>query len=202
MSYLIMNVRPINVKSNKKVVFANGVKVCSVTTCEGYDKMGIFRFNGCRNVMFVGEGNAMIGKYATREERDKLSPAEGGTALYFTQSSNIVVRGLTIANNSCDGITFGGVRNPTQEVFIENVTLDYNKRQGMSICNADGVYMKNVTIKDTRGAQPMCGIDLEGTYEVEANSNIYLFDCTFSDNWGGDINFSAVSYYPITMYAK
>ena len=195
-------VRPINVKSNKKVVFANGVKVCSVTTCEGYDKMGIFRFKDCRNVMFVGEGNAMIGKYATREERDKLSPAEGGTALYFVHSSNIVVRGLLIANNSCDGITFGGVQNPTQEVFIENVTLDYNKRQGMSICNADGVYMKHVTIKDTRGAQPMCGIDLEGTYAVEANSNIYLFDCTFSDNWGGDINFSAYSYYPVTMYAK
>ena len=195
-------VRPIQVKSNKKVVFANGVKVCSVTTCEGYDRMGIFRFKECRNVMFVGEGNAMIGKYATREERDKLSPSEGGTALYFVHSTNIVVRNLLIANNSCDGITFGDVKNPTQEVFIENVTLDYNKRQGMSICNADGVYMKNVTIKDTRGAQPMCGIDLEGTYEVEANSNIYLFDCTFSNNWGGDINFSSVSYYPVTMYAK
>ena len=195
-------IRTINVKSNKKVVFANGVKVCSVTTCEGYDRMCLFKFKDCRNVVFTGEGNAMIGKYATREERDKLSPSEGGTGLYFSHSSNIVVRCLTIANNSCDGITFGDVRNPTQEVFIEDVTLDYNKRQGMSICNADGVYMRNVTIKDTRGAQPMCGIDLEGTYEVEANSNIYLFDCTFSDNWGGDINFSAVSYYPITMYAK
>ena len=81
-----------------------------------------------------------------------------------------------------------GLGKQNTNIYIENVILDGNHRQAASICAADGLYFKNVAFLNTHGGQPMCGIDLETSYELQMQSNIYLFDCVLEKQRRGSIS--------------
>ncbi|NLN01485.1 MAG: right-handed parallel beta-helix repeat-containing protein [Lentisphaerae bacterium] len=198
----ISRVKP---RSNQNLVFEKGVAVLGVGLAPVKDD-DLFILNNVMNVALVGEGDkpddVYIGKYRTHEEKLQHCRDYGGSGISFDGTENVVVRNMKIAECSMDGLCFGGLGKQNTNIYIENVILDGNHRQAASICAADGLYFKNVAFLNTHGGQPMCGIDLETSYELQMQSNIYLFDCVLEGNSGGGLNFTTSSYYPVTLHAK
>ena len=200
----IRGVRP---RSNQNIVIQKGVVLTGDETSQkGNSGAPMFNLSEVKNVAIIGLGDSpadvYIGKYPDNKTRNQLCTKEGGSGLSLSGCENVIVRNLTLANNSCDGISFGGLGKHNHNIYVENVVLDHNYRQASSICNANGLYFKNVAFQNTLGGEPMMGIDLEPTYEIQANANIYLYDCTFANNAGGGLNFSSSSHYPVTLLAK
>lgn len=195
----------LEMKSNKRLLLRKGVKIISDKSEENYHKTLLFDIRRCENVIIEGEGevgDVYIGKYKDDKERDELCKKYGGSVFGLTETTNIVIRNVTVANSAQDGIFFGGLGLIPTRTYLENVVLDHHYRQAMSICNADEVYCKNVTFSNTRGAAPSAGIDLEPPIECSPDSSIYLFDCTFDNNAGGGLVFATSTMYPVTLHAK
>ena len=191
--------------SNQTIIFEDGVEVlCEANAARSNPRdMDMFKLRNCRNAAFIGHGKVYIGKYRTHEERLKLCRDYGSSGFSLEGCKNILIRNLKIAECSMDGICAGGLREINNNIYVVDVVLDGNVRQAMSLCNADEFFCKNVTFSNTIGQQPMCGIDLEPSIqEVQAIAGIYLIDCKFEKNRGGDLNFSCSSVYPVSLYAK
>ncbi len=196
-------------RSNLVFVFEDGVRFLAdkETQEKNPRDVDLFKLHNVSNVVFVGKGatsaGVRIGKYATREERRKFGKDYGGSGFSIDSCQNIVIDNLTVAECTMDGLLLGGLASPPSGIYVRNVVLDGNLRQACSLCNVNGIYFKNVAFNNTSGRAPMCGIDVEPSIqEVQAVSEIYLFDCTFSGNAGSHIHFSCSSSYPVTMHAK
>jgi len=195
----------VKVPSNKTVVFEKGVRVHATASEQASNSRTalIALAGGTDNQALIGKGDVVIGKFPNAETRNRFLKEEGGTGIYLEGARNVLIRDLTVSECGCDGITLGGCHRMNGEIYIENVVLDHNARQAVSMCNGCGVYMKNVKFLNTCGAQPMAGIDFEPSIqEVEATCNIYLIDCAFDNNAGGNIVFSESSTYPVTVLFK
>lgn len=191
-------------KSNQKIIFRKGVRILCEEKMKILNKrdQDLFRLRKCRNLMFVGEGDVTIGHYKDVLERRKYCKTYGGNAFGLTECQNIVIKNMTLAECSNDGLCLGGTGYANNNIYVEDVVINSNYRQACSIGTVDGLYFKNVVFSNTFGGEPMCGIDIEPSYEIQPNANIYLFDCTFKGNYCFDLNFSSASYYPVTFYAK
>lgn len=195
----------VKVPSNRTVIFEKGVRLHATEAEQRANSRTVLisLTGGTDNQALIGRGDVVIGKYPDAETRDKYVKEEGGTGIYLEGARNVLIRDLTVAECGCDGITLGGCHRMNGNVYIENVTLDHNARQAMSMCNGCDVFMRNVKFLNTRGAQPMAGIDFEPSIqEVEATCNVYLIGCTFDNNLGGNIVFSESSTYPVTVLFK
>lgn len=195
----------VKVPSNKTVIFEKGVRVHATEAEQRSNSRTVLigLTGGTDNQALIGREDVVIGKYPDAATRDRYVTQEGGTGIYLEGAKNVLIRDLTVSECGCDGITLGGCHRMNGNVYIENVTLDHNARQAMSMCNGCDVYMKNVKFVNTRGAQPMAGIDFEPSIqEVEATCNVYLIGCTFENNLGGNIVFSESSTYPVTVLFK
>jgi polygalacturonase len=73
------------------------------------------------------------------------------------------------------------------DVKFCSVTADNNRRQGLSIIEADGLVVKNSTFKNTHGTRPSDGIDLEPDTAAQRITNVRIQDSQFLDNAGAGI---------------
>lgn len=64
--------------------------------------------------------------------------------------------GIVVTNNLA-----GDVNTPSKQIWIDKVVCDGNRRQGLSIINVDGLFLPSGTFKNTNGAAPQAGIDIE-----------------------------------------
>ena len=191
-------------RSNQRILLKKGVKVYSdrATAEKNLKNVNMFCVYGAGKVIIEGEGDNAIGKYASYEERKQWNKNYGGTGISVTKSEDVVIRNLRIAECSMDAICLGGSEPYNTRIWLDNLVLDSNYRQAMSICGADEVYCRNVRFDNTRGAAPSAGIDLEPAIECYPDASIYLFDCSFSGNNGGGLVVYTSTYTPVTLHAK
>lgn len=197
-------IKGVKVGSNKSIIFEDGVKILAEReNAEKNLRKALFNLHKSENVFIEGRGQVYVGVHETAAERNRYVKDYGADAFVLLMARNVVIRNLTIAENGDDAIVIGGVHGINTNIYIEDCVLDHNSRQAMSITCGNHIYMRRVKFKNTAGLQPMCGIDFEPSIqEVQGTSSIYLFDCEFENNPGGDIMFSESSPYPVTMYAK
>jgi parallel beta helix pectate lyase-like protein len=67
------------------------------------------------------------------------------------------------------------------------VTADSNRRQGLSIVEADDVLVTDSVFKNTHGTRPSAGIDLEPDNESQKITNVRIQNSKFLDNVGPGI---------------
>jgi hypothetical protein len=97
-------------------------------------------------------------------------------------AKNVTISGVTARSMWGDGFYVRGAKNVT----LCGVTTDHNRRQGLSIVDADGVVVTDSLFKNTRGTRPSAGIDLEPN-EEQAVTNIRIKRSRFFDNAGSGI---------------
>ncbi len=112
-----------------------------------------------------------------------------GRGIAILDSTNVTVSDVRISSTYGDGIYVGAgdednenFRKASTNVTIRNCYVQDSMRNGMSITWADNVKVENCAFKNSHGAQPQFGVD------VEANnffvSNVTFTGCLFDGNVG------------------
>lgn len=86
----------------------------------------------------------------------------------------------------------------SENIFIENNDLSHSRRQGISICSAEKIYVKNNIIHDIGntedgilGTDPRFGIDMEGYTDIENINMCFIDGNKFYNNNRADIYFAS-----------
>ena len=185
-------VRPLTVKGNREIVFAQNVEL--------FAKQGEFlKRNDCL-VSVVGQSNvtlraekagtATFRMRKTDYHKEPYLKAEWRHALNIKSSSNIVVDGLNLVDSGGDGIYLGtSIRGVTNKnVTIRNVVCDGNNRQGISVITAENLLIENTILRNTWGTAPQAGIDFEPNLDDEKLANCVMRNCVCENNAGAGID--------------
>jgi hypothetical protein len=126
------------------------------------------------------EGGTLEGDRA--EHRGKIGEAGMGIRI-DNGAKRITISGVTSRMMWGDGFYVEDAR----DVKFCGVTADYNRRQGLSIVEANGVLVTDSVFKNTRGTRPSAGIDLEPDHADQKIVNIRIENSKFIDNAGPGI---------------
>lgn len=142
-------------RSNQTIVLSNNAVLKAMPNAS--DSYAVIRVWECDNVSI--SGGKIIGE---RNEHTEIDGEWGMGIQVHNNSTNISIRNMEIKDCWGDGI-YVGDENDTREnnVLIDNVICDNNRRQGLSITYANGVTVRNSVFKNTNGTDPQCGIDVE-----------------------------------------
>ena len=198
-------VRRIKLPSNIEIVLRKGVRVHTDRTWDQFKSGGIFHIENVSNVVIRGEAendhDAVVSQFHDMLDRARNCRQNGRSNIAIDNSQHVAVRNLRSSDCAEDGLFFGGL-DYSGDMYFENLDLDNCLRQAASLCNIDGGYFRRVRFRNTAGAEPGAGIDLEPAEEPQANSSIYLFDCTFENNLGGGLMFHTSSKLPLSVFCK
>ena len=138
------------------------------------------------------------GNQANNLAPDTSSPydgSDGGMHCVWIANSckNIKLENLKLTNAATDGLEIAvddGINTShatdavTTEVYVTDVDMDANYRQGCSIIKADTVHFTRCLFRNTSGAAPEAGLDMETNLATEDITNIKCTDCSFTGNAG------------------
>lgn len=146
----------------------------------------LFSYNDVTNCTW--EGGTIEGDIYTHNG----DSGEHGYGIALRGVNNIVIKDVTCKDCWGDGINlqYAGNGKHNNNVVVDNVICDGNRRQGISICDGIGVKIINSRFINTgqyRGTAPGFGIDIEPSYEDAIVSNISIEDCIFDNNAGGGV---------------
>jgi hypothetical protein len=199
------------VKSGAKVLRVPEFRKCNIPK-GGKSPGAMFIFKSCQNVIVESDAekpeDVHVGFYESRAERLRYNKREGSSGFHVTHdmyrrpTRNIVIRNIRVADCECDGISISTPFVPPEEIFVENVILDSNFRQGTSLCSYYSVYFKNVTFSNTYGGSPGAGVDIEPWDSYLMTGFVYFFDCVFSKNAGGALYHATTTSNPVMTYIK
>lgn len=108
---------------------------------------------------------------------------EWGMGLSIVGSTFITAEGVTAKECWGDGFYVSGA---SAHIALCNVVADHNRRQGLSVTRVDTMVVRNSTFKNTTGALPEAGIDIEPN-SGETVANLTIQDCLVQNNAGGGI---------------
>jgi parallel beta-helix repeat protein len=151
----------------------------------GATNYSILDVRGISNVNIVG--GTLEGERAAHTGTD----GEWGMGVKIVDSHHVVVEHLVSKECWGDGFSVGGTSG-NSDITLCNVTADHNRRQGLSITNADGVVVKNSAFNNTGGTPPEAGIDIEPD-AGQAVNNVQITACSFSGNAGFGVTASVPS---------
>jgi hypothetical protein len=182
-TYLI---NPIYFISNVDVFLEPGVIIKRYGLYPGVNDC-MFNLNNITNVRIFGKG-------ATLDMNAQKYSGEWRHNVVIQGSSNIIIQGLKCIRAGGDGFYIGrGLKN--QRAYCQNITLDRvvaesNRRQGLSIISVKGCKIQNSRFLKTSGTAPAAGIDIEPDNPDESLEDISIINCTFEENDGGAILFA------------
>ena len=151
----------------------------------------MFNFWGVSNCMW--EGGVIQGDLLTHTTDD----GQQGYGLAIRGAQDITIRNVECRECWGDGINlqYGGAKGHNENIIIENVKCDRNRRQGISIEDGINVLVRNSTFSNTgqdRGHSPMKGIDIEPWYEQAIIRDVKIENCKLIDNVGGGMGCSFI----------
>jgi hypothetical protein len=109
------------------------------------------------------------------------SKGEWGMGIRIDEGAeHITVSNVTIKDMWGDGVFI----EEAKDVTLCHVVADHNRRQGLSIIDADGVLVTHSVFRNTRGTAPSAGIDLEPYKSEQRIDNVRIVNSRFLDNAG------------------
>ena len=171
--------RTIHLRSDQEVVFEDGVVVQAKRGCFKGITDSLFRAKSTTNTLMRGEGKAVLRMCMPDYLDEKqYKAAEWRHCISTLSPVNFTVRNLTVADSGGDGVYVNGCKN----MLVEDVVSSGNNRQGISVISVDGLTVRNCVFKNTRGALPECGIDIEPHASSCQIRNVLIEKCSFEDN--------------------
>lgn len=159
------------------VLTINNAKILSKAT---ENKKYIFDIEGKENIKIYGDN-------ATLEMTKPQTVQQACIALF--NAKTVLIDGVKLAKAGGDGIIIGGsATNEAKDIIINNCIIDNSRRNGISIVGGvNNIKIHNCVIKNTSGATPQLGIDIETWTPDYINKNIEIFNCRFENNKTGSI---------------
>ena len=163
----------------------------------------LFSAVACTNLTIGGKGEIRM------HHDDYLRPPYEQSAyrhaISLRDSAKVHIWGLKIRNGGGDGLYIGGkrcqvpqVQAGCRDVWLEDLYVDTNVRQGMSVIFCDGLTVERCSFLNTRGLPPSAGIDFEPNSGYNRMRRVVVRDCVFGGNAGAGICFALGKVWPET----
>lgn len=168
--------RRLTLKSNMTFKMSPGAVIKAIPN--GAIRYFVLSISGVVNVTVTG------GTLEGDRDKHKGEAGEWGIGLYIGPGArNITVNNLNSNNMWGDGFYVQGARGVT----LCQVSADHNRRQGLSVIEANNMVVTHSVFKNTKGTLPSAGIDLEPNEATQKITNIQIRHSKFIDNAGGGI---------------
>ncbi len=166
----------LSLKGNMTLKLAKDATLKAIPTDQ--KKSAVLTISGVADVTVIG------GALEGERDEHKGKGAGWGMGLHISHGAErIVVADVTATKMWGDGFYVSGASNVT----FCGVTADNNRRQGLSIIEADGLVVMNSVFKNTRGTRPGAGIDFEPDHPDQKITNVKIENSKFIDNAGPGI---------------
>jgi hypothetical protein len=166
----------LKLKSDMTLKLADGATLKAMPT--DAEKYALLTISDAANVWVTG------GTLEGERDRHEGKSGEWGFGIRIGKdAAHITISGLTSRKMWGDGFYV----QDAEDVRFCAVTADANRRQGLSIIQADGVLVLNSIFKNTRGTRPGAGIDFEPDRESQEITNVRIVGSKFIDNAGAGI---------------
>lgn len=116
------------------------------------------------------------------EHKGKAGEAGMGIRI-DNDAKRVTISGVTARKMWGDGFYVEGAK----DIKFCSVIADNNRRQGLSIVEANGVLVTDSVFRNTRGTRPSAGIDLEPDHAEQKIVNVRIQNSKFIDNAGPGI---------------
>lgn len=152
-----------------------------------YTAYHLYRVVNVENVSI--EGGSLLGD---RDNHYGTYGSEFGFGIDIQGSKNIKIKNMSLSKFWGDGIITQYSQSSSEvinceNIIIDNVISDNNRRQGLSLCSGINVQVRNSAFTNTNGTAPESGIDIEPSIEEGKCEHIYIIDCEFYGNAGRNI---------------
>lgn len=163
----------------------------SIIELEGNDLLMYSIINVNRKDNVTIKGGMVLGD-VNKHNYVEGSTSEWGFGVYVYKSKNVRIEGLSASKCSGDGIYIGGGKGSSlddsseasKNIYIKKTICDDNRRQGMSITYADGVFLEDCVFSNTGKTEftsPGCGLDIEPN-PGQSVRNVTVKRCQFLHN--------------------
>ena len=182
--------------SDIRVVFEAGVTVQALKNstylfaCDPIADLAVM--HRTRNLSLAGYGATL--RMWREEYVAHCAHSEFRMALAIQRGSDIRIAGLTISHAGGDGLIVMGDGgkdgvDATSGLTLQDMVLDRNYRQGISVISVVGMRVTNVTLSNTNGTSPAHGVDFEPDTPNQRLSDIVFSNCTSVGNQGSGFGF-------------
>jgi hypothetical protein len=131
------------------------------------------------------KGGTLIGD---RDTSKKSASSQGGYGVRIRgEAHNIMVQGIAVSKMWMDGFIIHGGSN----IKLSKVVSDNNRRQGLSICDGEDIQVFDSVFKNTNGAPPQAGIDIEPWEKSQLVKGVLITGCQILYNRGHGITINA-----------
>ncbi len=163
---------------NKVIIFEKGVRIQAKQGYFPSIKDALLAFWNSSNIHFIGNGATI------QMNKEEYVDGEWRHGISLRSCSDIYIQDLTICDTGGDGIFLDGTSKHeySENIFITNVVLKNNRRQGMTIVSAKNVQVKGCVFEDTGGTLPGAGVDLEPDHRENRIEIIHFQKCVFKNN--------------------
>jgi len=150
----------------------------------------MFRIRDVENVTVLGYGATI---QMNKQEYIDLADSEYRHAFNLGSVVNVRIEGLEVKDTGGDGVLIGKSFQPgalvnfSEDVVIRNCVFDNNYRQGISVVSVKDCLIENCIMKNTIGALPEAGIDIEPDDPTERIEDLVIRNCQFINNNGNGI---------------
>ncbi len=176
----------ISLVSDQEIVFEKGVTVLAKRGAFHGSNDALFSAVLKKNITLTGPGATLRMWKQDYADPDKYKKAEWRNVLTIFSCTNINITGLTLADSGGDGIYLGVAKPgvPCSDIVIKGVTCANNYRQGISVISARNLMIEDCVLKDTSGTAPESGIDFEPNKPGEELTNCVMRNCVSENNRG------------------
>lgn len=141
-------------------------------------KYAVLSISNVSNVSVVG------GTLEGDRTEHKGNAGEAGMGIRIDDDAKrVTISGVTSRKMWGDGFYIEGGK----DIKFCNVIADSNRRQGLSIVEANGVLVTDSVFRNTHGTRPSAGIDLEPDHAEQKIVNVRIQNSKFIDNAGPGI---------------
>ena len=189
---------PLRGRSNQELFFEDGAIVEAKKGAYRDKNDCVFSFPACSNVVIGGKGT--IRMHHADYMKPPYAKAEWRHAINIIGSSGVRVWGLRLLNTGGDGVYVGGLYRLSarkyklagavpncRDIRLEDLYIDTNVRQGLSVTAVDGFVAERCVFKNTKGLPPQAGVDFEPNKPDNLMRGIVMRDCVFENNKGHGI---------------
>lgn len=183
------------IDANKSIIPKNGseiklhpkTKLTVIPTKHGSYR--VFQIKNVENVKI--SGGSLVGDKYTHLG----NTGEWGMGIEIRDSKNISISDMNIDKMWGDAIYVGtNGKNSTYNINLNNISMDDNRRQGLTIISVDTLNARNLKAKNTNGAKPSGGIDIEPNNGNGVIRNIRLENIVTSYNAGPGLQIGLSRY--------
>lgn len=181
-TYMIDSETSILPKSNTNIDIINATLKAITNDLSTYN---IILLDNVSNVIIKGNGIIQ----GDKTTHTGVSGEHGHCVKITGNSNNIALKDLKIIDAWGDGVYIGQSSN----ILCDNLKIDNNSRNGISVTYTDNLKILNSLITGTNRTNPKAGIDIEPNND-ETCSNILIDNCVIKNNSEKGIQFANSHY--------